>query len=99
VLVEGVPRILRDSQSALALVRNPVVPKRSKHIDLLHHFVRECSERGEIGPEYWSTKHKFADSLTKVVRLNTFVWCRTRIGVPLCETSVSGSVDRQSSHT
>jgi hypothetical protein len=96
---EGVPRILRDSQSALALVRKPVVPQRSKHIDVLHHFVRERSEREEIGSEYWSAKHTVADSLTEVVRLNTFVLCRTRIGVTLCETSLSGSVDRQSSHT
>jgi hypothetical protein len=96
-VVEGVPRILSDSQSALALVRNPVVSQRSKHIDVLHHFVRERSERGEIGLEYCSTEHMVADSLTKVVGINKFMWCRASMGVVLCETSLSGSVGRQSS--
>jgi hypothetical protein len=64
---EGVPRIQSDSQSAMALVRNPVVSQRSKHIDVLHHFVRERSDLGEVVLEYCSTEGMVADSLTKVV--------------------------------
>jgi hypothetical protein len=96
-VVQGVPRILSDSQSALALVRNPVVSQRSRHIDVLHHFVRERSELGGIGLEYCSTEHMVADSLTKVDGINKFVWCRASMGVVLWETSLSGSVGRQSS--
>jgi hypothetical protein len=80
-VAEGVPRIRSDSQSAIALVRNPVVSQRSKHIDVVHHFVRERSDRGEIVLEYCSTKGMVADSLTKVVGQKKFVWCRERMGL------------------
>jgi hypothetical protein len=63
-VAEGVPRIRSDSQSSLALVRNPVVSQRSKHMDVLHHFVREWSDRGDIVSEYCSTERTVADSLT-----------------------------------
>ncbi|KXZ43064.1 hypothetical protein GPECTOR_105g96 [Gonium pectorale] len=36
-----------DNQGAQALVRNPIIQQRSKHIDVLHHFVRERTERGD----------------------------------------------------
>jgi hypothetical protein len=93
--VEGVPRILSDCSSAIALVRNPVVSQQSKHIGVLHHFVREQASRQEIVLEYCSTERMVADSLTKVIAKNKFVWCRENMGVVPCETSLSGSVDGQ----
>jgi hypothetical protein len=44
-------------------VKNPVVSWRSKHIDVLHFFVRERSDRGEIVFEYCGTERMVADSL------------------------------------
>jgi hypothetical protein len=94
-VAEGVPRIRSDSQSSLALVRNPVVSQRSKHIDMLHHFVRERSDLGEIVLEYCSTERMVADSLTKVVGSRKFDWCRESKGVVSCKTGLSGSVEGQ----
>jgi hypothetical protein len=79
--VEGVPRFRSDSQSAIALVRNPVLPQRSKHIDAVHHFVRERSDRGEIVLEYCIAEGMVADSLTKVVGQDKFVRCRESMGL------------------
>jgi hypothetical protein len=79
--VEGVPRIRSECQSAIALVRNPVVSQRLKYIDVVHHFVRERSDRGEIVLEYCSTEGMVADSLTTVVGQNKFVWCRESMGL------------------
>ena len=88
-VAKDAPRVLSDSQSALALVRNPVVSQRSKHIDVLHHFVRERSDRGEIVLEYCSTEQMVADSLTKVVGSTKFVWCRQCMGLSVCGSSGS----------
>ena len=32
--------ILEDNQGAIVMAKNPVVHKRSKHIDIRHHFIR-----------------------------------------------------------
>ncbi|XP_076547399.1 uncharacterized protein LOC143305951 [Osmia lignaria lignaria] len=37
-----------DNQSTIRLVRNPEFHKRTKHIDVKFHFIREKSESGEI---------------------------------------------------
>jgi hypothetical protein len=91
-VAEEVPCILSDSHCASALVRNPVVSQRSKHIDVPHHFIREHSNCGEISLEYCSTDGMVADSLTKVVGMNKFAWCQESMGVVLYETGLSGSV-------
>jgi hypothetical protein len=72
-------------------VKNPVVSQRSKHIDVLHHFVRERSDCGEIVLENCSTERMMADSLAQVVGNGKFDWCRESMGVVLCETGLSGS--------
>lgn len=81
--VDRAQTILCDSQAALALVRNPVVSQRSKHIDVMHHFVRERADRGEVVLEYCHTEKMVADALTKVISLPKFVWCRECMGITL----------------
>ncbi|CAD6997394.1 unnamed protein product [Ceratitis capitata] len=39
--VKGPTSILCDNQSALYMVKNPLVQKRSKHIDIRYHYIRE----------------------------------------------------------
>ena len=48
--------IFLDSQSAIALAHNPVVRRRTKHIDVHYHFVRDYIEEGRVSLEYVSTK-------------------------------------------
>lgn len=56
-----------DNQSALKLSSNPVFHKRSKHIDIRHHFIRETIESGKIETKYLESNEMPADILTKAL--------------------------------
>lgn len=57
--------IYNDSQSAQKLALNPLFHKRTKHIDVRYHFVRECITNGMITIHYQQTDEMVADILTK----------------------------------
>lgn len=54
-----------DSQGAIALAKNPAHHDRSKHIDIIYHWIREQQSRGVIHLDYLSTQVMIADVLTK----------------------------------
>jgi hypothetical protein len=54
-----------DNQGALALVKNPHLHERSKHIDICHHFIRDLAEKARISVTYIPTGDMAADGLTK----------------------------------
>ena len=56
-----------DNQGAIALANNPVHHKRSKHIDLKHHYVRLEIQNGAVSLTYVTTDNKVADVFTKPV--------------------------------
>ncbi|KAD1670713.1 hypothetical protein E3N88_42473 [Mikania micrantha] len=43
--------LLMDIASALCIVKNPVQHSRTKHIEIRHHFIRDCFEKGDIEPD------------------------------------------------
>lgn len=57
--------IFDDSQSAIAMTRNPQFHGRSKHIDIKYHFIRDLVEEGAVNLVYCTTKEMVADILTK----------------------------------
>uniref|UniRef100_W8AQ86 Retrovirus-related Pol polyprotein from transposon TNT 1-94 n=1 Tax=Ceratitis capitata TaxID=7213 RepID=W8AQ86_CERCA len=65
--VKGPTSILCDNQSALYMVKNPLVQKRSKHIDIRYHYIREMHAEQQIEVEYIPTDDNAADVLTKVL--------------------------------
>jgi hypothetical protein len=73
--------IRADNQSAIKLLRNPLTSKRSKHIDVAHHFARERVAMGHVGFSYVETGSMLADSLTKAVPAPKFALCRLGMGV------------------
>jgi len=73
--------IFCDSESALALIKNPMTTQRSKHIDVVHHFARERALRGELTFTYIRTDENLADCLTKAVPDNKLAFCRTGLGL------------------
>lgn len=63
----GTVNIFADNQSAIKLLKNPVVSNRSKHIDVLYHFAREHVMLGDIKLDYVSTNNMMADIFTKAL--------------------------------
>lgn len=66
--LSGPTAIHADNQSCIAMGKNPVHHKRSKHIDIRYHFTRERVESGEVELKYVPTEHQLADLLTKPLR-------------------------------
>jgi len=77
--------IYADNQGCIALANNPVSHSRTKHIDICHHFIRECIERREIKLNYISTKNMLADVFTKALPRETFEKFRNLLGVLLSD--------------
>ena len=60
------PTDLRESnQSAIKLSTNPVFHKRSKHIDVQQHFLRDAVLKSEINIRYVPTQKMAEDIFTK----------------------------------
>ena len=66
---EGGTLLLVDNQSSIKLAKNPVFHKRSKHIAIRFHFIREKIDSGEMQLEFVRTLAMAADQLTKHVGL------------------------------
>ena len=54
-----------DNQSCIRLCQNPVMHKRSKHIETKFHFIRDKTEDGTISIHYVPTDKMAADIFTK----------------------------------
>lgn len=63
--LDGPITICGDNISSHHIAKNPVHHKRTKHIDIKYHFVREKVECNEIILEYVPTDKNVADVLTK----------------------------------
>lgn len=61
-----------DNQSAIRLVKNPEYHKRTKHIDIQYHFIREKFESREIDISYIATTQQLADIMTKALPRDRF---------------------------
>ena len=57
--------IMEDNQACIAMSNNPITHKRTKHIDVRYHFVREKVESKEVKLFYISSQHLLADIQTK----------------------------------
>jgi hypothetical protein len=68
--------LLCDNESAMKIATNHVQYKRTKHIDIRHHFLRDHVGKGNIVVECVRTDDQLADILTKL--LDEICFCRLR---------------------
>ncbi|GJZ34722.1 putative ribonuclease H-like domain-containing protein, partial [Tanacetum coccineum] len=54
-----------DNESTICIVKNPVYHSKTKHIEIRHHFIRDCFEKKLISVEKIHTDLNVADLLTK----------------------------------
>ncbi|XP_075080566.1 secreted RxLR effector protein 161-like [Nicotiana tabacum] len=80
VLTESVP-LLFDNTSALNMSKNLVQHKRTKHIDVRHHFLRDNMEKGLICMKFCSTEDQIADIFTKALSRDHFERNRVKLGL------------------
>ncbi|GJX58566.1 putative ribonuclease H-like domain-containing protein [Tanacetum coccineum] len=54
-----------DNESTVCIVKNPVYHSKTKHIEIRHHFIRDCYEKKLISVEKVHTDLNVVDLLTK----------------------------------
>lgn len=75
----GAIKIYEDNQGCIALSENPVMHRRTKHIDIRYHFIRERVESGEVKLVYVPTEQQLADLLTKPLGRQVVIRLRERM--------------------
>ena len=70
--LDGPSTIQCDNKGAIDLAKNPVDHKRSRHINVSYHFVRELIANQTLRYEYVPTKDMKADGLTKALTTTKF---------------------------
>nr|GEU94653.1 hypothetical protein [Tanacetum cinerariifolium] len=58
-------KIYIDNNSAICIVKNPVYHSKTKHIEIRHHFIRDCFEKKLISVDHIHTDENVADLFTK----------------------------------
>lgn len=75
--------LYNDNVSAQKLAVNPVFHKRSKHIIIRHHFVRDAVNDGHIVLRYLCTNKMCADILTKSLNSTKHSYFMRNLGLNL----------------
>ena len=70
-----------DNQSGVRVSEIPVFHDWSKHIDIKHHFLRDCVQRGTIRLKYIQTDEQVAGIFTKTLCRHSFVKVRNKLGL------------------
>lgn len=70
-----------DNQSTIRLIRNPEFHKRTKHIDIRFHFIREKVESNELTVLFVSSNFQLADIFTKALPKDRFNFLCTSLRI------------------
>ena len=84
IQVETPTLIWEDNSACIDITCNDSACKRSKHIDVRHHFIREYYKAGVIDIKYISSKSQPADILTKSLGPSLFKFFRDIIVSDRC---------------
>ncbi|XP_037497309.1 uncharacterized protein LOC119371385 [Jatropha curcas] len=70
-----------DNNSAIKLLKNPMMHGRSKHIDVRFHFLRELTKAGTVELVYCASQEQLADIMSKALKLDAFLKLRALLGI------------------
>ncbi|PHT33983.1 hypothetical protein CQW23_25783 [Capsicum baccatum] len=70
-----------DNKSTIAMTKNPAFHRRTKHIDIRFHFIRELVEKEEIMMKFWNTNEQVADIFTKALPYKKHVYFKSLFDV------------------
>ncbi|XP_070014067.1 uncharacterized protein [Nicotiana sylvestris] len=74
------------------MTKNPVHNKRTKNIDVRHHFLRDNYEKGLISIEFCATDKQIADFFTKALSRENFERNRLELGMRVLYEEPGSSV-------
>ncbi|GKA07601.1 hypothetical protein Tco_0686825 [Tanacetum coccineum] len=73
-------KIFIDNNSTICIIKNPVFHSKTKHIEIRHHFIRDCNEKKLIQMVKIHTDKNVADLLTKAFdKKRQSVWNGIRV--------------------
>ncbi|GJX43756.1 putative ribonuclease H-like domain-containing protein [Tanacetum coccineum] len=70
-----------DNESTICIVKNPIYHSRTKHIEIRHHFIRDCYKKRLIDVLKIHTDNNVADILTKGFDVTRFNFLIVSIGM------------------
>ncbi|KAH0716724.1 hypothetical protein KY285_012755 [Solanum tuberosum] len=73
--------LICDNTSAMNMTKNTVKHKRTKHIDMRHHFLWDNVDKGTVVMRYCKTEEQVADIFTKELSKEHFVKNRLSLGM------------------
>ncbi|GJV91639.1 putative ribonuclease H-like domain-containing protein [Tanacetum coccineum] len=80
-----------DNESTICIVKNPIYHSRTKHIEIRHHFIRDCYEKRLIDVIKIHTDTNVADLLTKGFDVTRFNFLVVSIGMTSMDLRMDGS--------
>jgi hypothetical protein len=76
--------IFCDNTDAICLSKNPILYSRAKHIEIKHHFIRDCVQKGIIILKFIDTDHQWADIFTKPLAEDKFIFILKHLNMADC---------------
>ena len=73
--------ICADNQGSIFIGSNPVQERRTKHIDIRYHYIRECIEEGKVSVFFIPGSMNPADMFTKNLGKDKFLEFREHLGI------------------
>jgi hypothetical protein len=90
--VEHATIVYCDNISAVYMASNPVQHRRTKHIEIDIHFVREKVALGEVRVLHVPTSAQFADIFTKGLHPTSFVDIRSSLNIVAPDVDTAGGI-------
>jgi hypothetical protein len=81
VWLQKLPVIHCDNQSCVKLSENPVSHDRSKHVEIMFHYIRDMVQRKAVLIQYLPTNEQIADVLTKPLSKLKFEYFHDKLGM------------------